>query len=333
MMRGWAALAVACCLLATPAAARVLEVGPGRTYAAPSAAAAAARDGDTVAIAAGEYFDCAVWAASNLIIAGAEGGGAVVLTDRACEGKAAFVVRGNGVTLRGLTFTRIRVPDGNGAGVRAEGRDLTVADSRFINDQDGILAAGGGFLRIDGCIFADNGAADRPPTHAVIASGLELLRIEGSEFLRPRGGDLIAATVLRTELDGNRLSDVGGHIAGPLVTISGGAVALTGNTIEIGGADRPGAVLVTGAVTALEVRGNTLIELSGSVPMVRNWSGTEATEADNRARPGVPAVSGSESTWHRLRAELAQLREQAHGLVGAARHRAAALARALKLIQ
>ena len=106
-------------LAAVPAHARTLEVGPGRPYAQPSEAAAAAKSGDTVAIAAGEYFDCAVWPQSSLVIEGDPGGGTVI-TDKTCQGKALFVIPGHDVTVRHLTLTRARVPDGNGAGIRAE---------------------------------------------------------------------------------------------------------------------------------------------------------------------------------------------------------------------
>jgi hypothetical protein len=52
----------------------LLRVGPGETYAVPSAAAKAARDGDVVEIRAGTYSgDVAVWRASNLVIRGVGG--------------------------------------------------------------------------------------------------------------------------------------------------------------------------------------------------------------------------------------------------------------------
>ena len=54
-----AAVPGVCCV---PAAARTLDVGAGQTYASPSEAAAAAADGDTVAIAPGSYYDCAMLA-------------------------------------------------------------------------------------------------------------------------------------------------------------------------------------------------------------------------------------------------------------------------------
>src|SRR3954469_6855161 len=71
-------------LWAIPASARTLEVGPGKTYAQPSLAAAAAKAGDRVVIAAGEYFDCAVWSQNDVVIEGESGGGGAVITDKTC---------------------------------------------------------------------------------------------------------------------------------------------------------------------------------------------------------------------------------------------------------
>ena len=54
--------------------ARVLHVGPGKTYAVPSAAAAVVRDGDIVEIDAGLYAgDVAVWRANRLTLRGVGG--------------------------------------------------------------------------------------------------------------------------------------------------------------------------------------------------------------------------------------------------------------------
>jgi hypothetical protein len=56
-------------------------------------------------------------------------------------GKALFVTDGNHITIRVLTLTRAHVPDGNGAGIRAEGGDLTVQNVHPPTTQDGLLAA------------------------------------------------------------------------------------------------------------------------------------------------------------------------------------------------
>jgi hypothetical protein len=321
---------------AVPAAARTLQVGPGRPYERPSAAAVAAEDGDTVLIAPGEYFDCATWRADHLTIAAAppEAGAAdaeVTITDAACGGKAAFVITGNGVTVRNIGFARIRVPSDNGAGIRGEGRDLTVEDSRFVNNQMGILSTspGGGFLRIVGCGFFENGSSlGGHLNDAVRASGFDLLHIERSRFARARGGGHVSAAVGRTELVDNAFADEGGHMQGPLVTVDGGALLLQDNLFDLaaGAAERPGAVLATGEATAIAVRGNTLRDASNSgVALLRNWTGQDATVADNTVPVGAEAVSDASITYHRLRATAAKIRDTLRALLGAARHLAAEL--------
>src|SRR6185437_13040013 len=130
-----------CCCLVGSISGRTLEVGPNHKFKVPSAAIAAASDGDVVDIAPVKdgYFDCAVLRANHLTVEGR--GSGVVLTDKTCQGKAIFVTVGNDITIRNITFARARVPDGNGAGIRAEGNNLTIEKSRFINNENGILAA------------------------------------------------------------------------------------------------------------------------------------------------------------------------------------------------
>src|SRR5271163_3536856 len=84
--------------LAAPAAARTLLVGPGQPYPLPSAAIRDARDGDTVQIAAGQYVDCAVVPASNLVIEGTGTDASAVLTGKTCAGKAILVTAGTNIT-------------------------------------------------------------------------------------------------------------------------------------------------------------------------------------------------------------------------------------------
>jgi hypothetical protein len=135
-----AALVWVLALITLNAQARTLEVGEGKTYKAPSLAAVAARDGDVVKIYPGEHFDCAVWQANKLVVEGVGAADKIVITDKACNGKALFITTGADVTIRNLTLTRARVPDANGAGIRGEGEMLLVEGVRFINDQNGILS-------------------------------------------------------------------------------------------------------------------------------------------------------------------------------------------------
>ena len=169
------------------AAARTLEVGVGKTYKQPSDAIAAASDGDHVLISPGEYFDCAVVHANNVVIEGTDPAGTAVMTDKACQGKALLVTTGSGVVVRNLTLTRVRVPDGNGAGIRDESASLTVDHVHFINNQEGILtgAPAGSTLIVTDSEFVRNGACDGACAHGIYAGQIALLRVERSRFLRP----------------------------------------------------------------------------------------------------------------------------------------------------
>ena len=134
---------IALLLLGGAVQARTLEVGPDKDYKQPSEAAAAARAGDRIAIAPGEYFDCAILRADKLVFEGVGDPDKVVMTDKVCGGKGLLITVGNGITIRNLTLARARVPDGNGAGIRNEAPDLTVEGVRFVNNQNGILSTPG----------------------------------------------------------------------------------------------------------------------------------------------------------------------------------------------
>ena len=81
-----AVLAVAACVWTFPLLARTLEVGPDQQYKQTSEAVAAAKNGDTIEIAPGQYFDCAIVRQNDLTIQG-KGPGAI-MTDKTCGGKA-----------------------------------------------------------------------------------------------------------------------------------------------------------------------------------------------------------------------------------------------------
>ena len=146
-------------------APRELRVGPGETFARPSDAAKAARDGDTVRIAPGTWRgDVCVWPQNNLNIPGA-GADATILhaEGRTAAGKGLWVVRGTNVAIRGVTLRGAACPDRNGAGIRHEADGaLAVADCRFEDNENGFLSgvATNATLTFERCVFRDNGAGD-----------------------------------------------------------------------------------------------------------------------------------------------------------------------------
>ncbi len=349
-MRFWARLKLVGCALLfaiSSASARTLEVGPDRELKNPSDAARIAADGDRIAIDPGEYYDCALWHANAIVIEAADPAkaGGVVLTDSACAGKASFVIDGRDVTLRGLTFTRIRVPDGNGAGIRAEGRNLTVEHCAFINNQTAILAAdqSEGFLVVRDSEFSANGACGAGRCVGAIAVGqLARLIVEKSRFHDPRGsqqtdgkpaaGAQITSAAQFTELLENQIEDHAGASSFLVAYTGDGALLMTGNLLEKGPQppDSRAAILATGTgwghAENLAFRHNTLINhTSHPGVLLLNWTDADPELEQNILGADDAAVS-SRGIWrHRLRYVLDIL----IGAKDSARHMAGSLRRKL----
>lgn len=308
------------------AVGKTLEVGVGLEFPAPSAAARVAVEGDTIEIAPGEYYDCAVWGANNLTIVG-KGDGATI-TDTTCQGKALFVIAGHDVTIRNLTFARARVPDGNGAGIRAEGKNLTIENSRFINNENGILASDSpdGTIRIRDSEFFQNGKCDLRCAHGVYVNRLALLRIEKSKFSETRAGDAIKSGALRTELVSNVIEDGKDGTGAYLVEIpNGGSLVMDDNSLEkvsptVGAA---AVMLGSGALiqpsAELRFTHNRLIDDgAGMSAFVLNWSDGDPVFASNTIPAGVEEATGRGAWWHKLRSTAGGVRDDLHWLAGLA---------------
>ena len=227
----WLAAAAFC----HPAMARTLLVGPLRDLTTPSEASWRAADGDTILIDPGTYTDCAVWRASHLTIAAA--GPGVILRDEVCEDKAIFVTAGDDLTIRGITFTGARAPAHNGAGIRAEGHDLTIIDSRFIDNENGILAASvaDNTIRVLDSEFRDNGVCAQACAHGIYIGRITLLDIERSRFVEQHIGHHIKSRALQTVLIDDTIIDGPDGTSSYLVDVpNGGDLLLRGCVMEKG---------------------------------------------------------------------------------------------------
>ena len=289
-------------LLALPASARTLEVGPGKPFAQPSQAAAAAKDGDRVVIAPGKYFDCAIWGQNNLTIEGVSAEDTVI-TDKSCQGKALFVIPGSNVTVRNLTLTRARVPDGNGAGIRAEGRNLLVERVRFIDNQNGILAADQpqGEMIVRDSEFLRNGTCEQACAHGIYANRLRLLRVERSTFRGTRQGHHIKSRSIRTEVLSSEIADGPTGTASYLIDVpNGGAVVIQNNRLEKGPkADNHSAAISIGGegvdrpTPEIRVEGNRFsADGAYATVFVVNLTATPAVLRDNHLQGQVRPLRG-----------------------------------------
>ena len=274
---------------------RILHVGPGLTLNSPSDAAAVVNPGDTIEIAAGKYDDCAVWPnwAPAITIRSA-GDGPVVITGTTCEEKALFVIKADDVVIQGITFEGAKAFFHNGAGIRAEGRNLTVESAIFLDNEEGILAAPqpSGTIIIRDSFFQGNGNCDVPAgcAHAVYVNTLDRLVVENSTFIGQHIGHHIKSRALHTELVGDSIVDGPNGTASYLVDIpNGGALIMRNNILEKGPkSDNPAAAVsigeegTTNATPEILIEGNrfTNDNLQGTA-FVRNLTGTPAVLREN----------------------------------------------------
>ncbi|MFZ1730880.1 MAG: T9SS type A sorting domain-containing protein [Bacteroidota bacterium] len=214
--------------------ARVLEVGAGRTMTLPSQAAAAAQDGDTISIDAGEYVDACRWSAHNLLIRGI--GGYAHVRDKCYGGKAIWVIQGNNTTVEWIEFSGATVPDKNGAGIRQEGTTLTIRRCFFHDNEDGILAGDNSQSRIliEYSEFARCGYGDGF-SHNMYINHIAEFTIRYSYIHHAKVGHNIKSRALRTFILCNGItSGDDGNPSREIDLPNGGLAVIAGNVIVHG---------------------------------------------------------------------------------------------------
>ena len=263
MIRLWhTAIAFGAAMLCSlPAMGRELSVGSTRALKIPSQAATVAADGDIVRIDPGTYFDCAIWNASRLVIEAT--GPGVRIAGKSCAGKGIFITQGADIVIRGITFADASVAWHNGAGVRAAGRNLTVEHSRFLNNENGILAGGDpdSVLRITDSEFIGNGACIEACAHGVYAGApIALLEIERSLFRDTRIAHHIKSRARNTVIRDNRIEDGPDGTASYLIDIpNGGNVLIQGNVMQKGAHSANPAVAISIGVEGVKNPTSVLI--------------------------------------------------------------------------
>ena len=180
----------------------------------------------TIRIASGRYDQCAVQEAGTVTFAAAVPGEAV-FDGGMCEEKATLVLRGQASRVEGLSFTHMRVPDGNGAGIRIEQGNLVVSESMFEDGQCGILSANdaNSTITVDHSTFSRLGKhPDGNGAHAVYIGHFGLARITNSRFERGTGGHYLKVRAPRVEITGNSFDDSQGQDTNYMIDLSEGAV-------------------------------------------------------------------------------------------------------------
>jgi hypothetical protein len=293
--------AIASTALAQGHAAPFTVAETGQGFASIGDALAAVGDArGTIVIAPGTYRQCGVQQGGDVTIRAATPG-TVIFDGVPCEGKAALVLRGQGSTVDGVIFQNIRVPDGNGAGIRLESGSLTVRNSLFRNSEEGILTGDydGGQVVIDKSTFRHLGRCDRDLdcAHGIYIGRLASLTVTNSRFDQGDGGHYLKTRTARVTIRDNSFDDSGGTLTNYMIDLSNGASGvISGNEMVQGKNKDNWSAFITVAPEGREHSSAGLViegNRAGFVPGVERGSTFVANFTDDPVRIGANELAPS----------------------------------------
>lgn len=274
----------------------VWRVGPLRELKRPSDAARIARDGDVVELDAATYAgDAAVWRQHRLLIRAVGGRARLRASGAHAEGKAIWVIKGDGTTIESVEFADAKVPDGNGAGIRLEGTGLTVRDCYFHHNENGILtgANASSDVVVEHSEFAYNGIADGF-THNLYIGHVRSFTLRYSYVHHAVVGHNVKSRARRNFVTYNRIMDEKDGRSSYAIDFPNGGLALViGNVIQQGPATENSTIVSYGAeglqhpVNELHFINNTVVnDLAAGARFIFVKNGTQAARIVNNVFAG-----------------------------------------------
>lgn len=254
----------------------------------------------TIIIAPGTYRDCAVQTAGMITFQAARTGSAI-FDGGICEAKAALVLRGRGARIDGLVFQNMRVPDGNGAGIRLEQADLEVVNTIFRNSEEGILSGAdeAGHVTIDQSTFSGLGRCDRGLScaHSLYIGYYGSLTVTRSRFERGRGGHYVKSNAVRTDVRDSSFDDTQGHASNYMIDLPAGATGTISGNVFVQGRDKENysaMIAVAAEARAHPSRGLIITDNdarlgtgANNTIFVADWSHEPLKISANRLGPGI----------------------------------------------
>ena len=195
------------------------------------------------------------------------------------------------------------MPDRNGAGIRAEGWNLTVEKSRFIDNENGILAnpKSGSTIRIVDSEFRGNGKCAPQCAHGIYVGAIDRLQVEHSRFVDQHVGHHIKSRARHTVLIDNDIADGPEGNSSYLVDVpNGGDLLMQGNRLQKGSlsenSDTAVAIGFEGVkhpTQDLVIRGNDFTsDLPNLTSFVHNRTTTPALLSGNHLHSQVTPLIG-----------------------------------------
>ncbi len=248
-----------------------LCVGPSFALKRPSEAAAVAKDGQSIGIAAGVYEnDVAIFQQHNLTIRGIGGYAHLkVATGVAAQDKAIWVIKGDNATIEHIEFSGASVPHMNGAGIRLEGTHLTVRHCFFHHNQTALLSGRNpaSDIVVEHTELAWSAAPQRNP-HGIYIGHSRSFTLKFSYVHHAHVGHLVKSRARENYVLYNRIVDENEGASSYNIDIPNGGIAhIIGNIVQQGPRSENDALIAFGAerqrdsypTNELYVVNNTLI--------------------------------------------------------------------------
>lgn len=221
-----------------PAGRRVRKVGPNEPLKRPSDAARVAQDNDVIEIEAGRYVgDVAVWGQNGLLLRGVNGRPHLDSQGRTAADQGIWVFRGNDIAVENIEFSGARSTARNGSGIRFFGNNLTVRDSYFHDNEDGVLTytSPEGDVLIERSVFAHNGAGDGQ-SHNIYIGQVRSFTLRFSHSHDSKSGHEVKSRARINRIEYNRLTDEDDGTSSYVIDLpEGGYAYVVGNVLEKGG--------------------------------------------------------------------------------------------------
>lgn len=295
----------------------VWRVGPDRTLKNPSEAAKKAQDGDIVEIAAGTYHnDYAKWSQNDITIRGV--GGMAHLKSRGLipNRKAIWILKGNDIVIENVEFSGAAVKDGNGAGIRHAGGDLTLRNTFFHDNEFSILSGKlpDAHIEVTSSRFWFQKRKNRY-SHGIYIGEVGRFSLIGSHFKGTSEGHQVKSRALANDILYNRIEDVPGGNSSRLIDLPNcGRSFIFGNDLHKAATSRnftaigyghEGCNNRTRAQRQLFVINNTFVNEARRSTLVDNRAGGDAMVTNNLLFGRGHILTGGGEDHNNVREELA----------------------------
>jgi Ca2+-binding RTX toxin-like protein len=211
-----------------------LTVGYGQQYGTIKAAVAASKDGDVLQVQAGTYVNDFAEINTKITLQGM--GGMVKLVGIGwIPNEKAILITNTDVTIDHFEFSEAVVSSQNGAGIRYQGGNLTITNSYFHDNQNGILSAASptGTITIRNSEFSLNGNGEGN-THNLYIGDIAKLTVDNSYFHDAIVGHELKSRAEETIITNSRLFDNTSNASYNIDLPNGGTAVVTGNVIQQG---------------------------------------------------------------------------------------------------